>query len=103
MDIKDLFKDKYVIKDALKISPNTKYDFKGKTVVFTGKLKSMERTVAANHVKSNGGYVATSMSRNTSYVVTPDDFNEDTNKLNKAKSYGTIVITETQFKASLGI
>lgn len=107
--MKNFFTKTYIVDRAFNVNHNVKYDFSGKTVVFSGKLKTLERLAAIDLVKKAGAYVSTSISKNTTYLVVPDDFAEPTNgveftsKLKKAKTYKTTIITETQFRNSLGL
>ncbi len=66
----------------------------GKTFVFTGSLPTLERTVAQEMVRKNGGDVASSVSKNTSYVVTGESAGS---KLDKARELGVKVISEEEF------
>ena len=68
--------------------------FAGKSFVFTGSLARHSREEAAEHVKSHGGKVVSSVSKTTSYVV----FGADPgSKLDKAKTLGVTLLDEAAF------
>lgn len=67
---------------------------KGKTFVLTGTLKNMTRNQASDIIKLHGGRTASTVSKNTSYVLAGE--NPGT-KLNKALSLGIIILTEEIF------
>src|SRR5579884_3259987 len=58
---------------------------KGRTVVITGTLPTLSREQASALVESNGGRVASSVSKKTSFVVVGADAGS---KLEKAKQLG---------------
>ena len=66
----------------------------GKTFVLTGTLDSMERSKAAEIIKSLGGKVSSSVSGNTSYVLAGDKAGS---KLVKAKELGIPILSENEF------
>ncbi len=68
--------------------------FAGKTVVFTGGLETMTREQAEATVYKLGGSPSSSVSKNTGLVVAGEKAGS---KLNKARSLGVRVITETEF------
>lgn len=67
--------------------------FAGKTFVLTGTLPTMKRSDAKKLIEKNGGKVAGSVSKKTSYVVAGE---EAGSKLTKAQSLGITILTEAQ-------
>jgi len=70
----------------------------GKTVVFTGELKGYTRSQAENLVRKSGGNPASSVSRNTDFVVAGDN---PGSKYNQAKKLGVKIISEEEFGGML--
>lgn len=70
------------------------YTFKGKTFVLTGTLPNMTRDEASEIIKSHGGKTASSVSKNTSFVLAGENAGS---KLDKAKNLGVIILTEEEF------
>jgi len=68
--------------------------FTGKTVVFTGELKDYTRSQAEGLVRKSAGNPASSVSRNTDFVVTGDN---PGSKYDQAKKLGVKVISEEEF------
>ncbi len=66
----------------------------GKSFVFTGTMPTLDRDVAQNMVRTNGGDVSSSVSKKTSYVVAGE---EAGSKLDKARELGVKVVTEKEF------
>lgn len=66
-----------------------------KSFVFTGTLPNLDRDVAKNMVRTAGGSVSGSVSRNTNYVVLGSD---PGSKLEKAKRLGIKILSEEEFK-----
>ncbi len=66
----------------------------GKTFVFTGTLKSMSRSKAADKVRSLGGRVVNSVSRNVDFVVVGEN---PGSKFEKAQKLGLKILKEDEF------
>ena len=71
----------------------------GKTFVFTGALKNVERDEARNLVESLGGMTASSVSKKVDFVVVGED---PGSKFDKAKELGIKTLTEEEFKKMIG-
>ena len=63
----------------------------GMTVVLTGTLPTLSRTDVTKLIESNGGRIASSVSKSTSFVVAGE---EAGTKLEKAQTLGVEVIDE---------
>ena len=72
---------------------------KGQTVVITGTLPGLSREQASALVESNGGRVASSVSKKTSFVLVGADAGS---KFEKAKELGVRTIDEAQFRELIG-
>ncbi len=70
--------------------------FAGKSFVFTGSLQTMTRDEAEGIVRRLGGRSASSVSKQTHYVVAGESAGS---KMDKARSLGVPVLTEDEFKA----
>ncbi len=68
--------------------------FSGQTFVLTGTLSSMSRDEAKERIIGEGGKVAGSVSKNTSYVVAGED---PGSKYNDAQKLGVKIINEQEF------
>lgn len=67
---------------------------KGKTFVLTGTLSSLSRDEAGERIRSLGGKVSSSVSKNTNYVVAGDD---PGSKYERAKTLGVPILKEREF------
>jgi DNA ligase (NAD+) len=72
----------------------------GKTFVLTGTLQSMSREQTKEKIRSLGGEISESVSKNTDYVVAGS---EPGSKLEKAKKLGVKIIAEKEFLEMLKI
>jgi len=70
----------------------------GKTLVFTGTLPTLSRSEAQDMARDAGGHIASSVSKNTDYVVAGDDAGS---KEEKAKALGVNIIGEEEFRKIL--
>lgn len=68
--------------------------------MLTGTLTSMDRETAAAKIRAMGGSVASSVSKNTTYLVAGD--NTGARKTEKAAELGVAVLDEKQFIEMLG-
>jgi DNA ligase (NAD+) len=72
---------------------------KGQTVVITGTLPGLSREQASALVEANGGRVASSVSKKTSFVLVGADAGS---KFEKAKELGVRTIEEHEFRKLIG-
>lgn len=72
---------------------------KDKTVVFTGALSSLSRDEAKDLARQGGAHVASSVSKQTDYLVVGEDAGS---KAAKAKELGVVVLTESEFLKMVG-
>jgi DNA ligase (NAD+) len=91
-DIVEQLTKEVQILDAEK--PTTDSAVAGKTVVFTGSLEKMTRDEAKAMAERLGANVASSVSKNTDYVVAGPDAGS---KLGKAKDLGVVVLSEDEW------
>ena len=78
--------------------PAVDHSWRGKTLVFTGELRTYTRAEAKRLVEARGGRVTASVSRSTSYVVAGEDTGS---KLDQARKLGVPVLSEDEFTALL--
>ncbi len=90
--LKNLLKHITLVQEEIRINKK----FEGKTFVFTGTLPTLEREVAQDMVRKNGGDVSNSVSKKTSYVVAGA---EAGSKLEKAQEFGVTILDESSFLA----
>jgi len=104
--IENFFKNKHnlkvlkKLKDAgVKMSHAKKYHggskLEGKTIVVTGTLTTYSRGEIESLIREQGGNPASSVSKNTDFVIAGDS---PGSKLDKAKNLGVKVIDEKEFK-----
>ncbi len=93
--VKDLLKQVEIVAEAI----NANRPLEGKSFVFTGTLPTLEREVAQDMVRKNGGDVSSSVSKKTTYVVAGSDAGS---KLDKARDLGVNVLTEEEFLKLIG-
>ncbi|MCC6446975.1 MAG: NAD-dependent DNA ligase LigA [Armatimonadetes bacterium] len=82
------------VREAVKESPG----FAGKTFVFTGTFETMTREEAEAAARSLGAHASGSVSKKTDCVVAGPGAGS---KLEKARSLGVAVLTETQYRAMI--
>ncbi len=70
-----------------------------KTVVFTGTLPNLGRDEAKNLARKHGAHVASSVSKNTDYVVVGTDAGT---KAKEAKKLGVTILNEAEFLKRIG-
>jgi DNA ligase (NAD+) len=71
----------------------------GKTIVVTGTLQNFSRGQIEETIRNAGGKAASSVSKNTDFVLAGED---PGNKLDKAKKLGVEIISEEQFLKMVG-
>ncbi len=91
--VEKLLENGVTIKSTKKKKINSK--LKEKSFVFTGTLQTLSRDEAKEIVRSNGGSVSGSVSKNTDYLVAGE---KPGSKYEKSKKLGVNIITESQFK-----
>ena len=76
------------------IQPVASHTLKNKIFVLTGTLSSMTRSEAQSIIEINGGKITSSVSKNTTYLVTGHN---PGSKVKKASDIGVKIITEDEF------
>ena len=86
-----------LLKAGVKIIPvkKTRKDLSGKTFVLTGVLESMSREQAKDIIRSLGGRVLESISKNIDYLVAGEN---PGSKIKKAEKMNIKIISEKEFK-----
>lgn len=87
-----------VLLEGPRSRPSASQQFAGKTFVVTGKLQQYTREEIHALVEQHGGRAASSISKSTDYLVAGEKAGS---KLDKAKSLGVSVITESEFDSLL--
>lgn len=81
-------------------SVESKLSVKGKTFVLTGKLSRMTRVEASALIEAAGGFVRSSLSGKTDYLLVGES---PGSKLEKSKELGVTVIDEVEFRQLLDL
>lgn len=75
-------------------------EFEGLTFVLTGTLENMTRDEASDMIKARGGKTASSVSKNTDYVLAGESAGS---KLTKAQALGVKIIDKEEFLKMCGV
>ena len=78
---------------------NESHPFYGKTLVFTGTMRTLDRATAQTMAQDVGAKVSGSVSKKTDYVIAGT---EAGSKLEKARTLGVTVIDEAEFLRLMG-
>jgi DNA ligase (NAD+) len=87
------------VKPELPKKAKTKGKLAGKTIVVTGILQNFSRQQIEEAIRSAGGKTASSVSKNTDYVLAGA---EPGSKLDKAQQLGVKIVNEKQFLKMIG-
>ncbi|MCO6510008.1 MAG: NAD-dependent DNA ligase LigA [Aridibacter famidurans] len=99
LDLVRRLKEAGVVMEVEESEHGSSEEFSGKTFVLTGKLEGFTRNEAAADIEARGGRVASSVSKNTDYVVAGEAAGS---KLKKANDLGVTVLSEEDFVKMLG-
>ena len=80
--------------ESVKKADASKLSLLGKSFVLTGTLSSMSRTEAGQKIRSLGGDVSGSVSKNTGFVVAGEN---PGSKLDSAEKFGVKILDEKEF------
>ncbi|MBI5140300.1 MAG: NAD-dependent DNA ligase LigA [Candidatus Vogelbacteria bacterium] len=96
--VNELLEQVKILLEENKVS-GTLLSLAGKSFVFTGTMKNLEREEAKNMVRENGGESSDTVSSKTTYLVVGEN---PGSKYEKAKRLGVNILREEQFKELLG-
>ena len=82
-----------------KVIPIKKSSLTGKTIVFTGELKSFNRNQAKAMVRQMGGNSSSSITKDTDFVISGEN---PGSKYAQAKKLGIKIINEEEFSRLVG-
>lgn len=82
----------------LDIATKPRYDFKGKTIVLTGKLIHFTRNKLTEELEGHGAFVTSAVSRNTDIVIVGS---KPGSKFRKAQIFGVPMWTESELLDNL--
>jgi DNA ligase (NAD+) len=81
------------------VSSGTAGPLSGKTLVVTGTLENYSREEIESLIEQHGGRAAKSISKKTDYLIAGEKAGS---KLEKARSLGVAILTESEFMALVG-
>ena len=86
------------------MSGNKKHSFKGKKVVFTGKMESGDRDEMESQAETLGADVDKTVSGNTDYLICGRQVahNATNAKFKKAKKLGVTILNEDEYRKLIG-
>jgi DNA ligase (NAD+) len=88
-----------MMNSSLTAAPAADLPLVGKTFVVTGTMARRSRSEMESYIKEHGGRVSSSVSKKTDFVVSGADPGA---KLDKARSLGVRVISETELESIIG-